>query len=240
LIAGLVSNSLSRRILIDQNISDVQQYVEQVASFVENMISEYADLLEVIAQDPTINAVFSNPRTLQAEEEANLYNILYLLLAGKRVRPGLHVISGNGALILSTQPLPAQYDPVRYGNWGLFRRARESAGQPVIYAAGIRNRVGAREIAGIAKLVSNPEAEDFFVVVDLYREHIGSIVNFLLSGRTIAVDITDHQLIPFYTAGSAIPQERLDVYRRIIFHDEVINYSTRWPRTVPTNASVKT
>ena len=211
--------------MIERNIGEVQQYLEQVASFVGNMFSEYADMLDVISHENTIDEIFAHPRTLAAEEEAGLYNTMYLLLAGKRIKPGLHVISGKGAPILSTQVLPNEYNPVIYGNWGLLRRAKESAGKPVFYPTGIRNRIGTREIAGVGKLVTNPDAEDYFIIVDLYREHIGAIVNSLGSGKTVDVDITDPQLIPFYTTGREIPQERFDVYRRLIFHNETLSHT---------------
>jgi len=196
--------------------------LEQVASFVENMVDDYAELLYVISQDPSVNNAFTQYGTLSVEEEARLLHILHLLLAGKRIRPALHVISETGAPILSTQSLRAELDPVHYGNWGLLRLARESAGKPVIYASGIRNRIGLNEIAAIGKFVSNPGAQGYFIILDIEREHIEGIINSLASGRTIGIDITDHQLIPFYTAGNEIPPNRFDVFSRINFYSETI------------------
>lgn len=209
--------------MIERNIGEVQQYLEQVASFVEDMVSDYGDLLEIISRESAINAAFSQQGTLPAEEEAGLYSTIYLLIAGKRIKPGLHVISEKGNLSLSTQPLPAEYNPLTYGNWGLIRRAKESAGKTVIYATGISNRIGSKATASIARLVRNPGAEDYFIIADLYKEHIGTIVNSLGSGKTVYLDITDSQLIPFYTAANEIPRERFDLYRRFIFYGEKLS-----------------
>jgi two-component system sensor histidine kinase YesM len=124
--------------------------------------------------------------------------------------------------MLSTRNLPSEYDPVQYGNWGLLRRARETGGKPAIYAGGIRNRIGSRAAAGLGRIVSGAGAEDYFVIVDLYKNHIGAIVDSIGSGNTIDLDITDRNLIPFYTAGSEIPQERFDIYRRLVFYAEPV------------------
>jgi two-component system sensor histidine kinase YesM len=222
LIAGLVSDSLSRRILIERNIGEVRRHLEQAAWFLEDMIGEYASLLDIIAEDPSINEVFARPRPLRAEEEAGLYHTVYLLIAGKRVKPGLHVISGKGELMLSTQSMPAEYNPARYGNWGLLRRAREAGGKPVIYASGIRNRIGPREAAGLGRIVGGSGAGDYYVIADLFKEHIGTIVDSIGSGNAVDLDITDRNLIPFYTAGNEILRERFDVYRRLVFYDEPV------------------
>ena len=186
------------------------------------MIDDYSELLYVISRDPSVNDAFTRHGTLSVEEEAGLLHILHLLLAGKRIRPGLHLISETGAPILSTQTLRPEFDPVRYGNWGLLRRARESAGEPVIYASGIRNRIGLQEIANIGKFVNSPGEQGYFIIVDINREHIQTIIDSLGSGRTIGIDITDRQLIPFYTLGSEIPLNRFDVYSRINFYSETI------------------
>jgi two-component system sensor histidine kinase YesM len=222
LIAGLVSNSLSRRILIERNIGEVSRHLERVALFLEDMTGEYKSLLDVIAEDPSINEAFAYPHPLKAEEEARLYNTIYLLIAGKRVKPSLHVISGKGELVLSTQSLPAEYDPAQYGNWGLLRRAREAGGNPVIYASGIRNRIGSREVAGLGRIVCGPGAEDYYVIAGLYKEHIGAIVQSIGSGNVIDLDITDRNLIPLYTEGNEILNERFEVYRRLVFYGEPI------------------
>jgi two-component system sensor histidine kinase YesM len=222
LIAGLVSDTLSRRILIERNIGEARQHLERAARFLEDMIGEYESLLDIIAEDPSINEAFAHPRPLKAEEEAGLYNTIYLLIAGKRIKPGLHVISAKGELMLSTQSLPAEYYPAQYGNWGLLRRAREAGGRPVIYASGIRNRIGPREAAGLGRIVSGSGAEDYYVIADLYKEHIGTIVDSIASGSAIELDITDRNLIPFYTAGNEISRERFDIYRRLVFYGEPI------------------
>jgi two-component system sensor histidine kinase YesM len=186
------------------------------------MIGEYESLLDIIAEDPSIKEAFAHPRPLKAEEEAGLYNTIYLLIAGKRIKPGLHVISGTGELALSTQSLPAEYDPVQYGNWGLLRRAREAGGRPVIYASGIQNRPGPKEAAGLGRIVSGSGAEDYFVIADLYKNHIGTIVDSIGSGNAIDLDITDRNLIPFYTAGNEILRDRFDIYRRLVFYGEPV------------------
>jgi two-component system sensor histidine kinase YesM len=222
LIAGLVSDSLSRRILIERNIGEAGQHLERVARFLQDMIGEYESLLNIIAEDPSINEAFARPRPLKAEEKAGLYNTIYLLIAGKRIKPGLHVISGKGELMLSTQNLPAEYDPVQYGNWGLLRRAREAGGRPVIYASGIRNRLGLKEAAGLGRIVSSPGAEDYFVIADLYKAHIGTIIDSIGSGSAVDLDITDRNLIPFYTSGKEIPPERFDIYRRLVYYGEPV------------------
>jgi two-component system sensor histidine kinase YesM len=225
LAAGLISSSLSRRILIERNIGEVRQQLERTASFFEDMFGEYGALLDIIAGDPSISAAFSHPRVLAAEEAAGLYNTIYLLIAGKRIKPALHILSGNGEIVLSTQTLPSEYDPVKYKNWGLLRRTKESPGKPVIYSSGIRNRIGSREVAGIGMIITNPGAEDYYVIADLYKEHIGLIVDSFGSGTSVDLEITDRNLVPFYTAGSEIPQERFDIYRRLVFYDEPVRYT---------------
>jgi len=214
-IAGFVSATLSRSILVDRAGMELQDRVERVGLFLDGMLDEYEQILDAIATDPAVRRAFRDPRSMMPAEEAALYNTIYLLLAGKKTKPGIHVISTTGGLSLSTQASPLEYDPVKFAGWGLLRKAESARGALTLYAAGFGNRVGPRQTVSMAKLVENGNGADFYVILDLYRGHFEEIVDSLSPGKSLTIEVTDRNFIPLYAPGTEIPGNRLERFHAI-------------------------
>ncbi len=199
MVAGIVSESLARRVLTERTLEDAGRSADRILSTLEGMVREYAEMLDALARDADVVRAFERKSGLDPETTAALYDKMYYLLAGAAVKPALHMVGAAGFPAFSTQVLPESYDPSRFGNWGVLRRAAAADGACTFYAHGMNERIGEPVALSIARISGTGTGSRFFVIADLRHDQIGTFVNHLAARDGSSILVATGDFSPVYS-----------------------------------------
>lgn len=164
----LTKNILYRRAQV-QNVT-ISNSIEQSLVY---EITDYNYVISQIIHNVRFEELFTPD--VNQEQLASFYDNLYLLIAGKHIKPGVHIVDRNFSILLNTTPTPREYYSEPFRSWGVIRKAILANGNPVMYYhLGRTDDPRALTLARI-KLNDNGELVGI-ILIDLYKEHIQALL----------------------------------------------------------------
>ncbi|HKM06428.1 MAG TPA: sensor histidine kinase [Sphaerochaeta sp.] len=177
LIVGPITYALTKTILYRRVHYKSDTVSQAIESSLARQLGESLLMVESIINDEAFSPAF---RTSDSTKTAHapLYDSLYLLLSGCEIKPAIHIIDKDFAVVLNTHPTPKEYYMEQYQSWGVMRKALFAQGEPVLYYhSNLPDDRRALTLAQ-AKFFVDGSLEGI-IFVDLYDEHIASLLPFL-------------------------------------------------------------
>lgn len=145
-----------------QTKSDLSNSVNHV----DRLIHTYWSSLQTLSEDESfIKLLAEEPDTQEAS--SMIFEKLYLIMGDRRGEVSMFVVSADNSLRISTVATPTQYDPVRYHDWGIFRKIQENGQSPVVFPNIYDNALGQRNILTIATGIMQEGEILGYVILDI-------------------------------------------------------------------------
>ncbi|HKL58489.1 MAG TPA: sensor histidine kinase [Sphaerochaeta sp.] len=167
-IVGPITYALTRTILYKRVHATSDALSQAVEHTLAQQFVESLHMVEAIIGDAVFEPLFYD---CEKGDLTHFYDSLYLLLAGREVKPVIHIIDKDFTVALNTGPTPKEYYMEQYRTWGVLRRALVAQGEPVIYYHSLPSVDKRFLTLAQAKLNQDGQFEGI-VFVDLNEEQI--------------------------------------------------------------------
>lgn len=201
-LSWLFSEAVSRKLLIERSVMETESMARQSGMLLDSMVQEYSAIIDTLSSDTEFQSISIQPGSITPNQTAMLYDKIYFLLAGKNEKPALHLIESEGALSLSTQTRPREYDPIEYGNWGLLRKAPFSPNRDILFAQGMHGKIGNPFSLSIARYLPSAAGKGIYIIIDLMPSHFRYALSPLFGADRLSLLVTTENTIPIYAIGN--------------------------------------
>ncbi len=173
IFAGFAYRAVSNRMLIQDTGNRTYNSTSLVSLRLDEILDDNSRVIDDIESDNSFSVMFNldESAVLTDKEKAELYNRIYMYLGDKNPRVGVYVMDSDGINVLSTKVLPEEYNPVKYNNWGIFRKADSGNGDITFYSHMLQNKDREARVLSICKTVYHQNEIAGYIIVDLYQEH---------------------------------------------------------------------
>ncbi len=200
-LAGFAYYAVSYKILLQDTGSRTYENTMLVSSRLDKMILKNSEIIDAIESDKAFNKIFESgsDEPLGDNDKANLYNIIYLLLAEKVPKVGIYVMNASGSNILSNKQIPVEYDPVKFHNWGIFRKSNSEKDRVIIYSHKMKEKNITSRVLSIGKAVFSDNKIVGYIILDLYREHFTEMLSTTNNPDKLNIYIIDENLLLLFS-----------------------------------------
>ncbi len=173
IFAGFAYRTVSNRLLIQDTGNRTNKSTSLVSLRLDEILDDNSRVLGDIESDNSFSVMFNldESAVLTDKDKADLYNRIYMYLGDKIPKVGVYVMDAGGLNVLSTKTLPVEYDPVKYKNWGIFRKADSGEGDVIYYSHLLKNKDREARVISICKTVYLHNEIVGYIIVDLYQDH---------------------------------------------------------------------
>jgi len=201
LLAWFAYYAISSRIILQDTGNKTFESAKFVSLHLDRMILENSNIINAIESNEAFNKIFElgDDELLDEKDITSLYNIIYILLAGKIPKAGIYVMNASGSTILSTKPVPADYDPVKFHNWGVFRKSNSERGRTIIYSHKIEKHSRINRVLSVSRAVFSQDSIVGYIIIDLYQEHFAETLTTPNNPGKLNIHIFDNNLLPIFS-----------------------------------------
>ena len=206
-LSGFAYYAVSQKILVDDTGKRTYESIGFVSSLLDGMINENSSIITNIESNIIFKKVFnlSEKETLKSSDTALVYNSIYQLLDDKAPKVGIYVMNTLGTVILSNKQIPEEYDPVKYKNWGVFRKANTAKNEIVIYPYRMYEKDRRERVLSLSKAVFSGNNIVGYIIVDLYQEHFTELLTSINNPERFR--IIGRNLLPLFSLTSLIQED---------------------------------
>ena len=173
IFAGFAYRTVSNRLLIQDTGNRTYKSTSLVSLRLDEILDDNSRVIGDIESDNSFALIFDTGEygVLSDKDKADLYNRIYMYLGDKNPKVGVYVMDAGGVNILSTKTLPVEYNPVKYKNWGIFRKADSGEGGVIFYSHVLMNKDRDSRVLSICKTIYLHNEIAGYIIVDLYQDH---------------------------------------------------------------------
>lgn len=162
----------------------VSNYMSQRANIVVNSVVERSEVLlnshlesleqglDLLLDDSDIGNLMAS--TDKANERLVLKQ-MYAYIGGRSELLTLHLVSNKEEYSLSTGSTPMMYDPLKFGDWGIFRSAKEK-GYDIVYPNVYQKSLKKINAFSFIKPVSHNNDLVGFLILDVSKDYLKEIL----------------------------------------------------------------
>lgn len=164
------TEDLSMESVEKQSKSDLNGAVSQFDSLIQGYISAF----NTLQTDEGFLAFLENRDDAPAAK-SRVYEKLYLIMGDHKRELSMFVMTEDGSFVVATTEMPSQYNPMKYKNWGIFRKIDQNNGDPIVFPNVYINSLGEKIVMSIAvKLNSN--GKKGYVILDIPENMLANIL----------------------------------------------------------------
>jgi len=184
LIIGSMTYGFSKRFFLEQYRQQLHDKVSGAAERFDALSEEYGGIMNTIGELPEVRQALLRG---SIDTKKNVEQRMHLLLAGKKNKAALYLISADGSVHYSTRDLPSIYNPAKYKGWGIFRTAHESEGDIRVYPHAYETASGDKVVLSLVQTLHTASGDLLgYLIVDFPRSLVANIVS--ASGDPFAMD----------------------------------------------------
>jgi len=226
MLAWVAYYAVSYKILVEDTGNKTYESAMFISSRLDKMILGNSKIIDAIESEEAFNKVFTegSENLLMDNDKANLYNIIYLLLAEKSPKVGIYAMNASGSNVLSTKPIPAEYDPVKFHDWGLFRKSSSRRSKTIIYSYKINEKNGSSRVLSLTKAVFSGNSIIGYIILDIYQEHFAEILSSSANPDKLNINIIDSNQLPIFNPAGHLNDRVLDNFSKKV-HTETTPFT---------------
>ncbi len=179
-ILATLSYSLSTNILEKSLYQEASNSLGKIHSDIEDLFSEYDNILNVLSQDEQLQKVLQDEISLR-EHYSSIYEKIYFLTSSKKYKFPIYVLGAEGAVVFSTTTMPYNHRSDSAHRWGLFRQLYQDdfdGNNTVITSNYFEDNLGDTVIFSLGKKLVNSSGDTIgYIIADITRESVISIIN---------------------------------------------------------------
>ncbi len=164
-VLGTLTYTISSNVAMRNLEFQAGSTVNNATSNLERTMDEYKSALSYFCTDHEIVRLVGADRITQTDS-TNIYQRMYILLAGKSTKVAMHLIKADGSFQISTSVIPEVYNIKNHQDWGVFRKLNESAGT-IAYSNRYVSQTGKNYCMAVAHSIQKDGKTIAYAIIDI-------------------------------------------------------------------------
>lgn len=193
-LLGYVATMVSSHTSMNEIKTQLSAASQGAASVVSSLISQFGANLTLFGEDPEVVAFLVG----EPEQEQQVYRKMYFSLSGHGGTCAMHLVSIDGTRNLSTGSLPAEYNPLHFGSWGLLGNLACSD-KVIVYP----NMLGGKTVMSLGKTIKGNDGNIIgYAIIDVSEDSLKDVLSTGITTFPVSYGVYDtHGFIVYDNLG---------------------------------------
>lgn len=168
LVLGTLTYTISSRVSMMNLESQASDTVDEALNGLERSVNEYESAISYFCKDEEIIRMLGSEK-VSDKSRTDIYQRMYIMLAGKPTSVAMHLIKADGSFSVSTSLMPEIYDINNHRDWGVFRNLN-SNDAALQYSNRYVAKNGIRYCMAVAHNIKKEGRVIGYVIIDIPEE----------------------------------------------------------------------
>jgi len=176
LLITVLLYGFSEKIFRSNIEEEASRYLQEVSREMDTLYGFHEQAVSLLSNDPLVQKIMDD-QEVSEEETRNLYEKMFYLFSGRTNTMSLYLLGMDGKTLFQSDVVPSHYNTKDYLKWGVLRKASISEEAIVFHPAGYKERIQNNKVLTTAKAVVKEGKIQGFIIVDIQREQLASIIH---------------------------------------------------------------
>ncbi len=196
LVLGTLTYTISSRVSMMNLESQATDTVDEALNGLERTIDEYESAISYFCKDEEVIRMLDS-ENVSDKSRTDIYQRMYIMLAGKPTSVSMHLIKADGSFSVSTSEMPEIYDINNHRDWGVFRNLNLNDAS-LQYSNRYIAKNGIRYCMAVAHNIKKDGSVIGYVIIDIPEEVFKTALSAVNPGLPMKYAVVDKNYYILY------------------------------------------